>query len=111
MRERKITAVLATFSVAYGLATTIGRAETSAVVLKEIADTASQLCGYMSESGSKSTTQITGDVNAELSGLAKRLANLGVKGTGTIDSSQYEGVVQEQLADTLKDIRQCRENI
>ena len=54
---------------------------------------------------------MSGDVRAELSGLIKRLVDLGVSGKGTIDETQYEGVVQEQLADTLKDIRQCKISI
>jgi len=107
MRSWKLAALFTAIPVVGGLTLVIGRAET-AEVLKEITDTADRLCGNVAQSGNKSSTEVKGDVKAELSGLAKRLANLGVSGSGTIDESQYEGVVQEQLAETLKDVRQCK---
>jgi len=46
-------------------------------------------------------------VKTELSGLAKKLADLGVSGTGDINSAEYEGVVQQELTGALKDVREC----
>jgi hypothetical protein len=82
-------------------------AETSEV-LKEISETADRLCGYVAQSGHSSTLQLSGDVKAELSGLAKKLADLGVSGTGDINSAEYEGVVQQELTGALKDVRECK---
>jgi hypothetical protein len=107
MTDRKFATLFTALPFAYGLVTSDARAD-NAAALKEIADTADHLCGFISQSGSKSKTEIAGDVKAELSGLAKKLANLGVTGTGTFEESQYEGVLQEQLSDNLKDIRQCK---
>jgi hypothetical protein len=47
-------------------------------------------------------------VNAELNGLAKRLADLGVSGAGDLTSKSYQGVLQRELADTLNNQRQCK---
>jgi hypothetical protein len=51
---------------------------------------------------------MTGDVRAQLSGLAKRLADLGISGTGDITSESYEGILQGELATALKDMRECK---
>jgi hypothetical protein len=55
-----------------------------------------------------SSFKIAGNVKAEVSGLVKKLADLGVIGTGETTSTNYEGVLQQQLADTLKDVRNCK---
>src|SRR6202011_4350234 len=47
-------------------------------------------------------------IKAELSGLIKKLADLGIVGTGEVNHATYEGVVQQELATTLKDIRECK---
>ena len=86
------------------------RADTS-TVLREISNTAERLCGDVSQSGSATTSQVTGDVKAELNGLAKKLANLGIAGTGSITSNEYQGVLREQLTAALKDARDCRISI
>ncbi len=51
---------------------------------------------------------MTGQVTAELNGLAKRLADLGVKGTGTLSSTDFEGVLQPELREALNDVRACK---
>jgi len=72
--------------------------------LQEITNAAERLCVNVKQSGQESSAKLSGDVKAELSGLAKRLADAGVSGAGQIQSKEYEGVVQGQLADTLKDM-------
>jgi hypothetical protein len=79
--------------------------------LQEITDTADKLCGSVATSGHVDSLKIEGDVKAQLSGLAKKLADLGITGTAEITSSTYEGVVQEQLTATLKDVRECKQKV
>jgi len=87
---------------------THAHAEDTTTVLHEITDTADRLCGYVGQSGHASSAQITGDVKAELNGLAKRLADLGITGTGGLNSTEYEGVLQQELTAALRDVRQCK---
>jgi hypothetical protein len=76
-------------------------------VIKMIVDTAERLCGNVEQKGSSDSTIVEGEVKAELSGLAKRLADIGIGGVGKLEESQYQGVLREQLAETLKDVRRC----
>jgi hypothetical protein len=105
--NRKAVAALGVFAFVLVAKTIPARADTGQI-LKEISDAAERLCADVSQSGSANTTQMTGDVKAELNGLAKRLANLGISGTGSITSTEYQGVLQGQLAATLKDVRDCK---
>ncbi|WP_298353224.1 hypothetical protein [Rhodoblastus sp.] len=107
MKHRRIAPALAAVAAVYYLSGGVADAQTSEV-LHEITATADRLCGFVSQFGDKKAIKVNGDVTAELSGLAKRLANLGVKGVGTLESSQYEGVVQAQLSGALKDVRDCK---
>ena len=52
--------------------------------LKAITDTADRICGTVAAAGESQSVKVTGDVKAELGGLAKRLAELGISGTGDL---------------------------
>ena len=79
--------------------------------LKEIQDFADDLCVNVSQKGESHSIQANGEITAKLEGLVRRLADAGFGGKASIDVKEYEGVVQDQLADTLKNIRQCKEHI
>jgi hypothetical protein len=79
--------------------------------LKAIADFADRICGTISPSGQSTSLKFTGDIKAELSRLAKQLADLGVSGSGVITSNTYEGVLQNELTTALKDQRDCKVTI
>ncbi len=83
-------------------------AEDTAQALAEIANTADSICGTVTAAGRSNSVKVTGDIKAELSGLFKKLANLGVSGSGEMTHSDYEGVLQQQLAGALNDLRQCK---
>jgi hypothetical protein len=91
-----------------GLAASRAHADDTAQILAEISDTADRLCGYVAESGHTSSTQVTGQITAELNGLAKKLADLGIRGTGTLSSTEFEGVLQPELREALNDLRGCK---
>jgi hypothetical protein len=76
--------------------------------LSAITDTADKICGIVATSGSLTNVKVQGDVRAELNGLAKRLADLGISGNAQYSSSTYEGLVQQDLATALKDVRDCK---
>jgi len=91
-----------------GLTAAKARADNTSQILDEITGAADRLCGYVAQSSHADSTQVTGQITAELNGLAKRLANLGVSGTGSFTSTETEGVVQSELKEALNDLRACK---
>jgi hypothetical protein len=77
-------------------------------VLDQITSTADKICNVVSTRGEANSSEVKGSVNAQLSGLAAKLANLGVSGTGSITSEQYQNVLRSDLATTLKDNAACK---
>jgi hypothetical protein len=76
--------------------------------LTAIADTADRICGIIVTQGESSGVAVQGDIHAQLNGLAKRLATFGGMGKVDITSSGYQGLLQQDLAGSLKDLRQCK---
>jgi TPR repeat protein len=76
--------------------------------LKDIRETASDICYTVQQQGQASETKLSGDVEAKLSGVITKLTNLGVRGEGSLTSQEYQGVLREQLASTLKSSADCR---
>src|SRR4051794_21144455 len=67
-----------------------------------ITDTADRICSVVRDRGEASSSEVQGEVRAQLNGLASRLADVGVNGAGSISNGRYEGVLRGQLADTLR---------
>lgn len=83
--------------------------QASASCLTEAADFASSVCGQIQNSGSKEVTTADGKLNAEVSGILRRLAGqagaeLDVKHL----ADTYENVLREDLAKELFNVRDCR---
>ena len=86
---------------------TFARAD-NAAALTAIADTADRICGIVSTQGDVGSSKVQGDIHAELNGLARRLATLGGSGSVDISSSQYQGLLQQDLPTALRDVRECK---
>jgi hypothetical protein len=97
-----------TLILTLGLASQSVKAADTGAALSAIADTADRICGIVATQGEANGTKVTGDVHAELAGLAKRLASLGISGTGDIASSKYQGLLQQDLPNTLRELRACK---
>jgi hypothetical protein len=82
--------------------------ETQKKALDLIGDTADRVCNVVTAAGQAQSSEVQGQVKAALGGLASRLADVGVSGSGKIDDEQYTNVLREQLADTLKDNAACK---
>jgi hypothetical protein len=76
-----------------------------------IRSTAVELCDSIKQEGQTSETQLSGDANAKLNGALGKFIDLGIKGSGNLKNSQYNGVLQTELAKTLKEARDCRQEI
>lgn len=82
--------------------------ETQQKVLELITNTADRICNTVSTRGETSSAEVQGNIKAQLSGLASRLAELGVAASGRIASDQYQNVIRQELASTLRDNAKCK---
>lgn len=73
-----------------------------------IKSTADSICGEASTKGEGRSSELQGSVQAQLRGLASKLAGVGISGSGKIASEEYQNVVREDLAANLRDIRACK---
>ena len=73
--------------------------ETQKEALKIISDFADRICLTVKQEGASRGVELSGKAKAELNWLLKRLANLGVEGASQYQSSEYQGVLQEQVAE------------
>jgi hypothetical protein len=77
-----------------------------------IRDTAASICNTVRDvKGQKSEVQIQGDVKATLSGVVKKLADLGVSGAGSLNREEFEGLSRDATATALEGDRGCRERV
>ena len=79
--------------------------------LKEIRETAADICYTVEQRGRKSEAQLTGEVQAKVTGIVSKIADLGIKGSGQISSQEYQGVSQEALGAALTASANCRERV
>jgi hypothetical protein len=84
---------------------------TQRAVLKEIRETAAAICYTVEQRGQKSEAQLTGEVQAQVTGVIAKAADLGVKGSGHLSSQEYQGVSQDALGAALTASANCRERV
>ncbi len=88
------------------------QAEADIKVAKEaldvIRDFANDYCDRIPLEGSASDVELSGIAQAELSGLLKKLADIGIEGGGEYKLSEYKGVLRSDLVEALKDNQNCR---
>ena len=99
----RLSALLILTSLAFGQSV-----DKSAEALKVIGDFADRLCQTVPLETQTETLQLSGDAKAELEGIIKKLASLGISGAAKYESSSSKNVLQKDLAEVLKDARNCR---
>jgi hypothetical protein len=109
MRMNRRLSILAT-GILFLVASSTARAQApnAQVTLELINNTADRICGVIKDMGTASSSEVQGSVNAELSGLAARLASAGIKGTGGITNEAYQGVLRADLGPVLRDLAACK---
>jgi hypothetical protein len=73
-----------------------------------IADTADRICNVIVLTGNAHSDQVKGELKAQLSGLAAKLADVGVEGSATLNNENYQNVLQQDLPTVLKDSTACK---
>jgi hypothetical protein len=76
--------------------------------LNMIADFSDRLCKDIPLQGHGDNLDLSGSAKAELNGIIKKLANLGVDGAIKYQNTDYEGLLQKDLVSALKDSTNCR---
>src|SRR5262249_62047213 len=79
--------------------------------LKVIGDAAERICSSVSTSGSSQNVELSGEAKAELAGVIKNVAELGIKGAGKYESADYNNVLQKDLAAIIKQNTNCRQTV
>lgn len=76
-----------------------------------VRETLPLVCGDYPKDGSDQKVTIKGQAQAQLTGLLKKLADLGVSGAAEFNSEKYVSVLRSELGSELKSVRACREKV
>lgn len=76
--------------------------------LREIREAAADLCVSVPLETASETMNVSGEVNAKLVGLAKRVADLGIEGAAEYTSTASAGLLQNDLADAVRETNNCK---
>ncbi len=76
--------------------------------LDMIADFADRFCKDIPLVGQGDSRELSGQAKAELSGIVKKLADLGLEGAGKYQQSEYQGLLQRDFIEGLKSSVDCR---
>ena len=82
-----------------------------AQALKLIRETAHGICYDIQQHGEQSDFHVEGEIHAKVSGVAAKIANLGIGGTAELLDSQYQGILRQQLAAAIKTSTDCRKDV
>jgi hypothetical protein len=85
--------------------------EAQAKALDFITNAADKLCNIVRLAGNSQSLKVTGDVKAELSGLFKQLADIGISGAADFNKDQYENVLRADLAAAVEHNAECKLNV
>lgn len=74
---------------------------------------AKKMCDEISQEGKSENIELSGEAKAELklNWLVKKLVDIGIEGAADYQKKEYEGVLRKDLADILKDSRDCKREI
>ncbi|MCU7843316.1 MAG: hypothetical protein KZQ93_05705 [Candidatus Thiodiazotropha sp. (ex Monitilora ramsayi)] len=97
--------LMSTFSIADSM-------ENKKEALEIIANTADQICNKNVQQSSQSNEiSLSGEVNAEIAGLVKKLVDLGIVGAGSYSTKETQGILQYELADSIKSQSNCKQGV
>ncbi|MGY4226391.1 hypothetical protein ACVMIH_003752 [Bradyrhizobium sp. USDA 4503] len=85
--------------------------DAQAKALDLITKTADSVCSIVEHHGNSESLNVKGEVKAQLSGLIRQLADLGISGAADFNSDQYVNVIRTDLAVAIKDNAQCKFNV
>jgi hypothetical protein len=93
-----------------GIGSALAQQDRSAA-LREIRETAIEICYTVQQRGRKTDSQLTGEVHAKVAGVFSKLVDIGAATSGQTGAVEYEGVTQEALGAALTASVTCRERV
>lgn len=78
------------------------------ILLDTIANFAERICKDIPLEGHSTNIELKGSTQAELKGLLKQLASLGLKGSGKYEDAQFQGLLQKDLLAALQTSTDCK---
>jgi hypothetical protein len=107
--------ILAIFTLALGSSSALGQSnETLAMqrtALKDITDAAERICNSIPLSGTSQSAELSGQAKAEVTGVIKKVADLGVQGAGKYQTSEFSNVLQRDLAQAIQTNANCKQTV
>ncbi|HEV2156284.1 hypothetical protein [Bradyrhizobium sp.] len=85
--------------------------DAQAKALDLITKTADSVCSIVTLAGNSQSLKIKGEVKAQLNGLIRQLADLGISGDADFNSDKYEGLIRTDLATAIQNNAQCKFNV
>jgi hypothetical protein len=79
--------------------------------LKVIREAAADICYTVQQYGQLNETQWSGEVQGKVSGATGKIISLGVAGSGKLEDSKYQGVLPEQISQTLIHSMDCKKGV
>jgi hypothetical protein len=79
--------------------------------LRSVYEAADRICGQVAKKGTAQELELSGGAKAELANVLRKLANIGIEGTAKYRTSEYEGVLQQDLAKVLNTTTECRRDV
>jgi len=104
-----LTIAVGLLSTAVALVTAVhGQEVQNERTLAEIKEFAREMCISVPTEQTSSGVELTGDAKAQVDGLLKKLADLGVTLTAQYQSNRSRGVLQKDLASAIENSNNCR---
>jgi len=76
--------------------------------LNLITETANKLCNEVPLQGNTSANEVSGKVSAEVRGLMRKLVDAGAQAEGRHESQEFQGLLQKDLLEALRDRNNCK---
>lgn len=101
------TVLFISLTLMHGVAASALTAEQLALLEKS----ATRICQTVPSEGESYSLDVTGEINAEIGNLLKKLAELDIKGSGDFNTSKYSGLLQKDLASLKEKEIGCKERV
>jgi hypothetical protein len=79
--------------------------------LQVITKAADDICYTIPQEGSRSETRLSGEARSDLNTAISKLVGLGFKGAAVYENEEHNGVLQSELAATLRTSIDCKKNV
>ena len=85
--------------------------EKQQAALNIIADFADRICNKIPLIGNAENLELSGEAKAELKGLLKKVADIGIEGAAKYQKSNYGNVLQKDLANLINESSKCKQEV